>query len=74
MDSSMHSPCAAAASCNMKCSGGAYERNEVVILAVIPPLSFMLQLAAAAPGLFMPLFMLLLKIILIIIIIIIIII
>ena len=28
------------------------------------PLSFMLQLAAAAPGLFMPLFMLLLKMIL----------
>ena len=31
---------------------------------LIPPLYFMLQLAAAAPGLFMPLFMLLLKIIL----------
>ena len=29
----------------------------------IPPLSFMLQLAAAAPGLFMPLFMLQLKMI-----------
>ena len=29
-----------------------------------PPLYFMLQLAAAAPGLFMPLFMLLLKMIL----------
>ena len=29
----------------------------------IPPLSFMLQLAAAAPGLFMPPFMLLLEII-----------
>ena len=36
----------------------------IVINFFIPPLSFMLQLAAAAPGLFMPLFMLLLKIIL----------
>ena len=36
----------------------------IVINFFIPPLSFMLQLAAAAPGLFMPLFMLLLKMIL----------
>ena len=36
----------------------------IVINVFIPPLSFMLQLAAAAPGLFMPLFMLLLKMIL----------
>ena len=36
----------------------------IVINFFILPLSFMLQLAAAAPGLFMPLFMLLLKIIL----------
>ena len=37
----------------------------IVINFFIPPLSFMLQLAAAAPGLFMPLFMLLLKLILV---------
>ena len=36
----------------------------IVINFFMPPLSFMLQLAAAAPGLFMPLFMLLLEIIL----------
>ena len=36
----------------------------IVINFFVPPLSFMLQLAAAAPGLFMPLFMLLLKMIL----------
>ena len=36
----------------------------IVINFFIPPLSFMLQLAAAAPGLFMPLFRLLLKMIL----------
>ena len=36
----------------------------IVINFFILPLSFMLQLAAAAPGLFMPLFMLLLKMIL----------
>ena len=36
----------------------------IVINVFILPLSFMLQLAAAAPGLFMPLFMLLLKTIL----------
>ena len=35
----------------------------IVIKFFKPPLYFMLQLAAAAPGLFMPLFMLLLKII-----------
>ena len=46
-----------------------YEKNRmydhggamIVINFFILPLSFMLQLAAAAPGLFMPLFMLLLK-------------
>ena len=36
----------------------------VVIDVSMSPPSFMLQLAAAAPGLFMPLFMLLLKMIL----------
>ena len=36
----------------------------IVINFFIPPLSFMLHLAAAAPGLFMPLFVLLLKMIL----------
>ena len=36
----------------------------IVIKLFIPPRSFMLQLAAAAPGLFMPLFLLLLEIIL----------
>ncbi len=36
----------------------------IMINFFILPLSFMLQLAAAAPGLFMPLFMLLLKMIL----------
>ena len=36
----------------------------IVINFFIPPLYFMLQLAAAAPGLFMPLFMLLLTMIL----------
>ena len=36
----------------------------IVINFFIPPLSFTLQLAAAAPGLFMPLFMSLLKMIL----------
>ncbi len=36
----------------------------ILVNFFIPPLSFMLQLAAAAPGLFMPLFMLLLKMIL----------
>ena len=35
----------------------------IVINFFIPPLSFMLQLAAAAPGLFMPQFMLLLNMI-----------
>ena len=34
------------------------------MIGLFMPLSFMLQLAAAAPGLFMPLFMLLLKMIL----------
>ena len=37
----------------------------IVINFFILPLSFMLQLAAAAPGLFMPLFMLLLKMLLV---------
>ena len=36
----------------------------IVINLFIPPLYFMMQLAAAAPGLFMQLFMLLLKMIL----------
>ena len=36
----------------------------IMINFFIPPLSFMLQLAVAAPGLFMPLSMLLLKTIL----------
>ena len=71
MNGGMKSPGTAAASCNMKYSGG-YEKNSMrdhggamlVINFFIPPLSFMLQLAAAAPGLFMPLFMLLLKMIL----------
>ena len=44
---------------SMRDQGGAI----IVINFFIPPLSFMLQLAAAAPGLFMPLFMLLLEII-----------
>ena len=44
----------------MRDHGGAM----IAINCFIPPLSFMLQLAAAAPGLFMPLFMLLLKMIL----------
>ena len=35
----------------------------IVIIFFILPLSFMLQLAAAAPGLFMPLFILLLKVV-----------
>ena len=35
----------------------------IVINFFIPSISFMLQLAAAAPGLFMPLFMLLVKMI-----------
>ena len=56
MNSDMSSPGAAAASYNMKDSGGMKRLN--------PPLYFMLQLAAAAPGLFMPPFMLLLKFIL----------
>ena len=36
----------------------------ILINFFIPPLAVMLQLAAAAPGLFMPLFMLLLNMIL----------
>ena len=44
----------------MRDHGGAM----IVIKLFITPRSFMLQLAAAAPGLFMPLFMLLLKTIL----------
>ena len=72
MNSDMESPGAAAATCNIKYSGGYLKKERdrdhsgamIVINLFIPPLSFMLQLAAAVPGLFMPLFMLLLKMIL----------
>ena len=74
MNSGMNSPGAAATSSNMKIyrEGEGDEKDSmrdhggamIVINFFIPPLSFMLQLAAAAPGLFMPLFMLLLKMIL----------
>ena len=71
MNSSMNGPGAATADCNMKYKGGG-EKNSmrdhggamIVINFLIPPLSFILQLAAAAPGLFMPLFVLLLEMIL----------
>ena len=70
MNSGMNSPGAAAASCSMKYSGGYESRMYdhggamIVINFFIPPLSFMLLLAAAAPALSMPLFMLLLNMIL----------
>ena len=69
MNIGINSPGAAAANCNMKYSGCVKNNMRdhggamIVINIFIPPLSFMLRLAAAAPGLFMPLFMLLLKII-----------
>ena len=68
MNSGMNSPGAAAASCNMKSSvaggGGVGVKNSrrghggarVGIIFFIPPLSFIFQLAAAAPGPFILLF------------------
>ena len=69
MNSGMNSPGAAPVSCNRKYSGGTNSMRDhggamIVINFFIPPLSFMLQLAVAAPGLFMQLFMLLLEVIL----------
>ena len=60
LNSGMSRPGAATASSNLKCSRGMEKKRRrnhgganIVIKCFMPSLSFMLQLGAAAPGLFM---------------------